>query len=190
MWSYPGASRALSADEIDPAWFEGLDAFHLTGYSLLREGPREAALQAVRLARASGALLTLDPNPGHLIADYGPERFRDVLEDLRFDILFPNLEEGALLTGREAPEEIAADLLRLAPLVALTLGEDGCLVAAEAQMSRAPDFPAEAVVDVTGAGDAFAAAFVVEYGRSRDAYAAATAANRYAAGVVSRPGAR
>ena len=38
MWSYPGASRTLHPDDLDPAWFSNLDAFHLTGYSLLREG--------------------------------------------------------------------------------------------------------------------------------------------------------
>src|SRR5438552_4708724 len=39
MWSYPGASSTLSPGDLDPSWFDGLDAFHLTGYSLLRDGP-------------------------------------------------------------------------------------------------------------------------------------------------------
>src|SRR5207253_7858172 len=33
MWSYPGASRLISPTDLDPAWFDGLHAFHLTGYS-------------------------------------------------------------------------------------------------------------------------------------------------------------
>lgn len=191
MWSYPGASRTLDASDLDPAWFEGLDAFHLTGYSLLREGPREAALYALRLAREGGTgLCTIDPNPGHLISDFGPERFREILAGLRFDLIFPNQEEGRLLSGREEPDEIVRSLLEIAPVVALTLGADGCLVASAERTFHTGATPVEAMVDTTGAGDAFAAGFVVEYLSSRDLHSAAEAANRLAAGAVSRLGAR
>src|SRR5205085_4864425 len=68
MWSYPGASRTLSLADLEPDWFDNLDAFHLTGYSLLREGPGPAALAALRMAREHGSpLCTLDPNPPHLM---------------------------------------------------------------------------------------------------------------------------
>src|SRR5438552_6726451 len=50
MWSYPGASRTLSVGDLDSAWFDRLDAFHLTGYSLLRDEPREGAIRALELA--------------------------------------------------------------------------------------------------------------------------------------------
>src|SRR5207237_15979 len=73
MWSYPGASATISPGDLDPAWFEGIDALHLTGYSFLREGPRPAALAAAGLAREKGVpFVCLDPNPGHLISDFGP----------------------------------------------------------------------------------------------------------------------
>jgi sugar/nucleoside kinase (ribokinase family) len=205
MWSYPGASRTLSPHDLRPEWFETLRAFHLTGYSLLRDEPREAAMQALALARAHGTygtygnqdmqskhkvpLCTLDPNPGHLIADFGPSRFRELLASLRFDVLFPNLEEGRLLTGREQPEEIAADLLALSPVVVLTLGDKGCVVASGGELFSVPAVRAQ-VVDVTGAGDAFAAGFVIEYLRSGDLRQAAHTANRVAAQVVTRIGAR
>ena len=191
MWSYPGASSTLAPEDLDPAWFSDLDALHLTGYSLLREGPRAAALEAIRLARASSAAIcTLDPNPPHLISEFGPQRYRDMLADSQFDIIFPNIEEGRLLTGRDEPREIASDLLALSPLVVLTLGEHGCLVATRDGLFSVGAEPVETVRDVTGAGDAFAAGFVVEYLKSKDLHSAARAANRLAARVVSRVGAR
>jgi sugar/nucleoside kinase (ribokinase family) len=191
MWSYPGASRTLHPDDLDPTWFADLDAFHLTGYSLLRQGPGAAATTALELAKAGGApLCTLDPNPGHLIADYGPARFREVIEALRFDIIFPSLEEGQLLTDEESPEAVAGELLKIAPIVALTLGADGCLVMGGSEAYRVAAAPSAQVVDVTGAGDAFAAGFVIEYLRSRNLLDAATAANSLAAGVVGRTGGR
>lgn len=194
MWSYPGASSTLHKDDLDPTWFANLDAFHLTGYSLLREGPREAALHAVRLARSEGApLCTLDPNPPHLITDFGPERYRELVKSMRFDAIFPNLEEGLLLTGLTVSvgyAELATRLTDISPLVVLTLGEEGCVVAQGAETWQVPGVRVEGTTDATGAGDAFAAGFVTEYLRSRDAIGAASAANRLAADVVSRVGAR
>jgi sugar/nucleoside kinase (ribokinase family) len=192
MWTYPGASATLSVDDLDPVWFDGLDAFHLTGYSLLREGPRAAALEALRLARAgsSPTLCTLDPNPSHLIVEFGLERYRRVLAGCQFDIIFPNLEEGALLTGRDAPQDMATQLLDISPMVVLTLGNSGCLVATREGTLAVDAEPVEVVRDATGAGDAFAAGFVVEYLRSRDLLSAARAANRLAGSVVGRVGAR
>jgi ribokinase len=191
MWTYPGASATISVDDLDPAWFESLDAFHLTGYSLLREGPRAAALEALRLARACGSpLCTLDPNPSHLIVEFGLEHYRQMLAERQFDIIFPNLEEGSLLTGRDSPQDIAAALVNISPLVVLTLGNRGCLVATRQETLEVEAEPVEVVRDATGAGDAFAAGFVVEYLRSRDLLSAARAANRLAGSVVSRVGAR
>jgi ribokinase len=191
MWSYPGASSTLSPDDLDPAWFSNLDALHLTGYSLLRDSPRAAALHALDLARSGGApLCTLDPNPPHLISDYGPMRYRDLLAQLHFDVIFPNLEEGKLLSGKETPGEIAASLLDISPLVVLKLGERGCIVATRAGTLEVGAAQVDRVVDVTGAGDAFAAGFVVEYLKSKDPRQAAIAANMTAGEVVRRVGAR
>lgn len=191
MWSYPGASSTLHPSDLDPAWFRALDAFHLTGYSLLRDGPAGAAREALRLARACGApLCTLDPNPPHLISAYGPARFRDLITSLHFDLIFPNLEEGQLLSGKQDPQEVALDLLGVAPIVALTLGVQGCMIASQDGLIVAEANPVQAATDATGAGDAFAAAFVVKYLSSHNLNSAAQAANKLAAQVVSRAGAR
>ncbi|HEX8599437.1 MAG TPA: PfkB family carbohydrate kinase [Chloroflexia bacterium] len=191
MWSYPGASALLSPGDLDPEWFHGLDAFHLTGYSLLREGPREAAYEALRMARDLGSpLCTLDPNPPHLIADYGPARFRNLLGDLWFDIILPNMEEGSLLSGEQEPDAIVSSLLEISPLVVLKLGAEGCLVGTAEERVLSQGVVVSDVVDVTGAGDAFAAAFVVEYLARKDIRTAAAAANQFAAQVVGRAGAR
>ncbi|HET6261587.1 MAG TPA: carbohydrate kinase family protein [Chloroflexia bacterium] len=191
MWSYPGASSTLSSDDFNPEWFSNLDAFHLTGYSLLRDGPRAAALHALDMARSGGApLCTLDPNPPHLISDYGPMRYRDLLAHLSFDVIFPNLEEGRLLSGKETPEDIAAGLLDISPVVVLTLGEHGCMVATHAGTLEVSAAQVDRVVDVTFEGDAFEAGFVVEYLKSRDPRQAAIAANVTAGEVVRHVGAR
>lgn len=191
MWSYPGASATVAIEDLEATWFDNLDIFHLTGYSLLREGPRAGALEALRLSRALGSpLCTLDPNPPHLIEEYGVVRYREMLAQIQFDIIFPNVDEGMLLSGCTEPKAIAQDLLALSPTVVLTLSDMGCIVATRDGVRAFEAHPVERVMDATGAGDAFAAGFVVEYVRTRDLQAAAQAANKLAASVVGRVGAR
>jgi sugar/nucleoside kinase (ribokinase family) len=117
-------------------------------------------------------------------------RYRDLLAQLDFDVIFPNLEEGRLLSGKMTPGEIAANLLDISPMVVLKLGERGCIVATQEDTFKVDAAQVDRVVDVTGAGDAFAAGFVVEYLKSRDPRQAATAANMTAGEVVRRVGAR
>lgn len=190
MWSYPGASGTISPGDLDPMWFRELDVFHLTGYSLLRDSPRAAGLCALEFARGNGEpFCTLDPNPAHLIADFGPTRFHEMIRSLRFDAIFPNLEEGRLLSGKDQPDEVVSAMLELAPLVVLSMGEHGCLAARGSERVRVPATPTKPI-DTTGAGDAFAAAFVVEYLNARDLHAAALSAGSLAAQVVGQVGAR
>ena len=211
MLSEPGASATLDPADLDPAWLAGLAGLHLTGYSLLRPGPAPAAQAALAQARAAapGVVCSLDPAPGHLIADYGPAHFHDLLAELQFDVLFPNLDEGCLITGRTDPAAVAVALRALAPVVALTLGPAGCLVACDCGLRgpegtpdcgieyedrdtvvvRVPAVPAT-VVDTTGAGDAFAGGFLAAYLRVRDPVAAARAGAQAAAQVVARVGPR
>ena len=81
------------------------------------------------------------------------------------DYLFANQEEGALLTGREEPEEIGAVLLECgAGCVIIKQGARGCYIRNREKSFALPGFPVNCV-DTTGAGDSFAAGFL--YGLSK-----------------------
>ena len=189
MISDPGASAGLAPDDLDAGELAAADLVHVSGYSWLREGPHEAARAAARRARGEGALVSLDPGPAHLIAQYGRERLAADLADVRPDLLFPNLEEGIAMTGEHDPSAIVRALRRLARVVALKLGADGCLLGWGDHVVPVTAAPAR-VVDTTGAGDAFAAGFAVAYVRDRDPIAAAAAGARCAAEIIGRVGAR
>ena len=79
----------------------------------------------------------------------------------RLDYFFPNLEEAALLTGRDNPDAVADALLACGVgHVVLKLGSRGCLLAGSRERRRIPAWPGARPVDTTGAGDTFAAAFI------------------------------
>jgi sugar/nucleoside kinase (ribokinase family) len=152
-----GAGEALSPEDLPETLFGG-GHLHLSGYTLSGGSRRETAIKAMRLARQSGMMFSVDPSSVPLLQAVGPGRF---LESTRgADFCFPNLEEGALLAGTEDPERIAEGLLSHYSGVVLKLGPEGALYASgDGVRGRVPAGPAR-VVDTTGAGDALCAGFL------------------------------
>jgi len=150
MASDRGVAPTLSADELEPAWFEGCSHIHLSGYSLMASPIGGAAERAVELVRAAGGAVSVDLASSRVIAKFGPDRLVGVLEELRPELVFANERE------REA---IGTAVLADATWV-LKLGSAGCAVERDGERSKFPAVSTE-VVDTTGAGDAFAAGYLV-----------------------------
>jgi ribokinase len=151
MLSDRGVAPTLSADELEPAWFEGCNHIHLSGYSLMSFPIGGAAARAVELVRSHGGSVSVDLASTRVIRDFGPDRLRQTLADLRPDQVFANEGEREAV-GRGA----ASDATWV-----LKLGAAGCAVERGDARSEYPAVPAN-VVDTTGAGDAFAAGFLVD----------------------------
>jgi ribokinase len=143
-----GIAPELRADELDPAWFDGCETLHLSAYGLVRSPVREAVLAAVPQARERGASVTIDLSGTTTIREIGVERLRELLADLRPDVLFGNEDEFALAGETDAPTAV------------VKRGARGCVVRRAGEATEHEARPAE-VVDTTGAGDALAAGFLV-----------------------------
>ncbi len=164
---------------------------HLPAYSLFGEPLGAAAIEAAARCRAGGGTLAVDTSSVGPLRTFGRERFLRVLDDLAPDLLFANHAEAVLLSGTEDPEQGSLILQRYAPLVLWKLGGDGVLArgAGIVRWRRLSGLPVLAL-DSTGAGDAFAAAFIVAHRRGAGLEEAAARANRLAAAVVQHIGAR
>jgi sugar/nucleoside kinase (ribokinase family) len=140
-----GVAVELRPDEVEARLLDGCAHLHVSGYALLREPVRLAALEAVRLARALGARVSVDLSSWSAIRDHGPARFRDELDGIRPDVVFCNEEEDGIVGG---PLPGVAWILKRGPL--------GCSFDGDERAA----LPAR-VVDTTGAGDALAAGWIV-----------------------------
>ena len=149
MASDRGVAPTLSADELEAAWFEGCTHLHLSGYSLMSSPIDGAAIRAAELVGAAGGTVSTDLASRRVISAFGSERLRKVLQELGPDIVFANEEERAEV-GRTASEATWV----------VKRGAAGCSIERGGERS---DFPAVAaeIVDTTGAGDAFAAGYLV-----------------------------
>ena len=74
-------------------------------------------------------------------------------------VLFPNADEAAVLAGSDDPEAQRAALRGRYPTLVIKRGAAGAEAMTTTAFWSAPA-PAAATLDTTGAGDAFAAAFV------------------------------
>jgi sugar/nucleoside kinase (ribokinase family) len=145
MASDRGAATALRPDDLDPAWLR-CDHLHVSGYALAVEPMRTAAKTAIEHARSAGARVSVDLAAATVIENVGRETLRALLTEIRPDAVFCNEDEDRAIGGR------VRDAVWILKLGARGASVDGTVHGAA---------PAGAIVDSTGAGDAFAAGWIV-----------------------------
>lgn len=193
MLTAQGADFTLRSDQLPVAFLERASHLHLSAWSLFTDPPREASIEAARIVRRGGATISVDPASFQMIRQLGRDSFLGILAEIgALDIFFPNADEAAALTGETDPAGAAGILRERLPgaLIAVKLDREGCLIQEGGRPTRHQTQEVRPVVDATGAGDAFAGAFVAYRARGWSADRAARAANRVAAWVVARFGAR
>ncbi|MEU9374705.1 PfkB family carbohydrate kinase [Streptomyces sp. NPDC048255] len=186
-----GASLRLSPADWSPSLLDGAAHLHLSGYLFFADSSRELALVALRAARARGVPVSVDPASAGFLVTLGPRRFLDSVAGA--GVLLPNEDEARLLAGLPEPAgaaRAAAELSRRVPLVVMTRGAAGALVAEEGRVTaEVAAEPAEAV-DSTGAGDAFTGGFLAARLAGAAPAEAARAGCRAAAQAITRLGGR
>jgi ribokinase len=180
----PGANDRLAEGDLpDDVLVEGAH-LHLTGYTLVREGSRAAGRSAIARARERGMSVSVDPSSAALLTP----AFLDELDGV--GLLLPNAEEATVLTGEEGAERAARALATRVPEVVVTLGAGGALWTHGNHMARVEADTKHAPLDTTGAGDAFAAGFLMARLSGASAEEALHAGCRLAGVAVRTPGAR
>lgn len=178
----PGAANALSFSDIDLAREAiGESACFLTQFEL----PLAQVEYGLRVARSLGVPTILNPAPACECSD-------EILQ--LCDYLTPNEPEAGALTGMPIEtmpqiERAAAALLeRGARHVVLTLGARGAFVLGPHAAEHVEAFHVGAVVDSTGAGDAFNGGFAVGLAEGMSLVEAARFGCAVAGLSVTRPG--
>jgi sugar/nucleoside kinase (ribokinase family) len=176
MATQRGASVGLSPDDLDESWFRDGRLLHVPAYSLFVEPLASATRAAIRVVRESKGMLAVDLSSAAGLRIYGPSRMAYVLARLAPEVLFATEGEA---------DTLAVPLESLAQVPVLKRGALGCRVFGR-------DIPAGAVemIDPTGAGDAFAAAFCVAWLRGSTPIEAAEQAVAAASESVTLVGAR
>ena len=159
MLSDPGANAALSPDDLPQDLFTPGCHLHMSGYTLLNEGSRPAAITAINYARQADMTISVDGASVAPLERVGAEPYLEMTNGAT--LLFVNAAQAAVLTGRDDPAQAARVLTAWYPQVVVKLGPDGALFAnGRPEGVRAPAQVVEHPVDGTGSGDAFCAGFL------------------------------
>jgi len=164
-----GANAGLSLENV----LEASEVVAEADVLLLQgESPAAATLAAARVARANDTIVVFNPAPVNEVAD--------VVMPLA-DVVMVNRHEAELLGP-----QISASAVKV---LVTTLGSEGSEVTMDGQVVDIAPLAAN-VVDPTGAGDSFAAAFAVRYAETGDALVAARFAAAAGACTVEGRGAQ
>ena len=170
-----GANARLSpADIPDPL---EADVLLVSGFALFQQGSDEAA--RVALERFAGTLAAIDLGSPALAARADFDRGQ-----LRVDVVLATAEEARALTGAE-PGDAVWKLAERYPIACVKLGREGALAVREGALERSAAAPVERAAPF-GAGDAFAASFLISLVRGESLKRALDRACEAGAEALSR----
>ena len=188
MNTYLGTSTLLAASDIDTALIQSGATIFLEGYLFDRDEAKAAFVRAAEVARAASRKVALTLSDRFCV-DRHRESFRHLVKG-HVDILFSNESE---ITGLYENDDLNAALdsaRKECPLVIVTRGEHGSLIAAGNETVEVAPMPVTKVVDSTGAGDQYAAGFLFGYAKGRSLAECGALASLAAAEVISHMGPR
>ena len=188
MGTFLGASNQLTAADVDAAVIEGAAIVYLEGYLFDPPEARRAFAKAAGLARASGRTLAITLSDSFVV-----ERHRTALLqfiETEVDLVFANEAEITSLFQTTDFDAATRAIRGIAKMAAVTRSEKGSVVVTADQSVAVEAFPVEKVIDSTGAGDQYAAGFMLALARGRPLEVCAKLGGLAAAEVISHYGPR
>jgi 2-dehydro-3-deoxygluconokinase len=176
------AASLMTPADLAEDYIAGARYFHLSAIGqAISQSARKTCDAAISAARAAGVKVSYDTNLRLRLWDLDTARRTIDATIARCDVALPSLDDSQQLTGLTEPDAIVDYYLDLgAPLVALKMAAEGCLIATPENRLRLPGHRVEAV-DATGAGDTFDGSFLARLLAGDDVEAAGRYANVAAA---------
>ena len=183
------ACQELTPEDIDRDTVEAAAITYLEGYLWDPPKAKEAFREASRIAHGAGRKVAITLSDSFCVDRYRDE-FLELARSRVVDIVFANEHEAKALYQTSDLDTALGLLEGDVPLAVVTLGEAGSVVSARGERVRVPIAAAEQVVDLTGAGDLYAAGFLAGLAGNLPYQACGALGSIAAAEVISHIGAR
>jgi sugar/nucleoside kinase (ribokinase family) len=188
MNTFLGAAAQLHPDDVSPDLVRAAAVTYLEGY-LFDEPDAMAAFRfAAQTAHDAGRRVALSLSDTFCVERHRPEFVALVEHDV--DILFANDAEACALFETSALADALELVARHCDIAAVTKAAAGSVAVGREQTVEVPAVPVDRVVDTTGAGDLFAAGFLVGLTRGEGLRRCGELGALAAAEVISHYGAR
>lgn len=188
MNTYLGACVHLGIADVDAAVVEASAVTYMEGYLWDKPEAKEAFRLAASIARKAGKFTSITLSDSFCV-----ERHRDSFLGLirnHIDIVFANESEIKSLYKTQNFDGAVAAIRKDCPMAALTRSAQGSVVVRGDQTVAVSAQHVSKVVDVTGAGDLYAAGFLHGFTKGASLATCAALGSFAAAEVISHTGAR
>ncbi len=164
MNTFLGASTELGTGEVDAALIASAKITYLEGYLFDKPAAKQAFHTAAEIAAKAGRKTALTLSDAFCV-DRHRDDFRKLVHH-GIDVLFANEQEITALYEVNSFEEAVAAVRGECEVAVLTRSEQGSVIVTAKRTIEIRPEEVDKVVDVTGAGDLYAAGFL--YGLTRE----------------------
>jgi adenosine kinase len=189
MNTYLGAAQDLHPNDVDEDAVAAASITYLEGYLWDPKNAKDAFLKAAAAAHRAGRLVALTLSDAFCV-DRWRNEFLQLVRSRTVDLLFANEAELRSLYETADFDAAVGALRKDARFAAVTRSEKGCIVVTPEKTEAVPAFPIARLVDTTGAGDLFAAGFLLGIAKGSDHQTAGRLGALAAAEVIQHLGAR
>jgi adenosine kinase len=189
MNTYLGAAQNLTPDDLDENQIKSARYTYLEGYLWDPPQAKEAFRKAAAIAHGAGRKVALTLSDAFCVDRYRDD-FLNLMRTGAVDLIFANESELKSLYETADFDSAVKALRNDVNLAAVTRSEKGCIVVSRESNEAVAAAPIDKMVDATGAGDLFAAGFLVGLARDQDHRNAARLGAIAAAEVIQHLGAR
>jgi sugar/nucleoside kinase (ribokinase family) len=188
MNTYLGACVNLNERDIDETVVRDSRVTYMEGYLYDKPQAKAAFRHAAQISRAANRLTSVTLSDSFCV-----ERHRDDFLSLirsNIDIVFANEAEITSLYQTRSFDGALGAIRKDCAIAVLTRSEKGSVVVRGDEVIEVPAHPVQHIVDVTGAGDLYAAGFLFGFTRELPLRRCAELGGLAAAEVISHVGAR
>ena len=188
MCTYLGISSQLSKEDINEDHIKGYEIIFLEGYLWDKGKSEEMFKYVIQLAKKNNIKIAMSLSDIFCVTRHREDFFKLLKNDL--NILIGNENEINELMQKNNLLDSMNELKNINKLIIITRSENGSVAVLNNEITNCESTKVEKVLDLTGAGDLFAAGFLKEYLDKSDIKKCLQTGSNLAAKIILKIGAR
>jgi sugar/nucleoside kinase (ribokinase family) len=188
MCTYLGISSQLSKEDINEDYIKDYEIIFLEGYLWDKGMSEEMFKHVINLAKKNNVKIAMSLSDIFCVTRHREDFFGLLKNDL--NILIGNENEINELMQKNNLLDSMNELKNINKLIIITRSENGSMTVLNNEITNCESVKVEKVLDLTGAGDLFAAGFLKEYLDKSNIKKCLQTGSNLAAKIIQKVGAR
>jgi fructokinase len=188
MCTYLGISSQLAKEDINEDYIKDYEIIILEGYLWDKGISEEMFKHVIQLAKKNNVRIAMSLSDIFCVTRHREDFFKLLKNDL--NVLIGNENEINELMQKNNLLDSMNELKNINKLIIITRSENGSVAVLNNEITNCDSIKVEEVLDLTGAGDLFAAGFLKEYLDKSNIKKCLQTGSKLAAQVIQKIGAR